>query len=554
MTTACVAQLISSVPIADKVTLKQSLCIGQSDLPKARSRELSLWYEKAGKDDLFMFIDADQIFTADDILRSLAFIQDHNVVCGAYPRKSGTMTVEPEDVVQFHLDKEGTLYYGATGFMMIRYDIVKQMVEHFGGKPIHTSRDDMAYPFFYERIVDARPLGGKTPTLWLGEDYSFCWLTRELKGSVYGYISPTIGHILTMERFVEVATPKVWPEKSIVVYCGRTSEAWSPLNLDKGIGGSETAVIHLTREWAKHGYEVTVFCTCDKPGVYSGVTYKDIVKFGMTDKYDIFILWRNVNILDSLNFKARKCFLDLHDVVSPEQFTTRVTNNVTKICVKSNYHKSLLGNVPEEKVAVIPNGGFVQIEEKVEKDSNYLIYSSSYDRGLPYMLKYGWPLIKKACPDAYLKIFYGWEGFDALQAKTQDTIAYKKILLELMKQDGVSECGRISNAELLKEKAKANIHYYIGDFQEIDCISVRESACLGAIPIVSNSVEVFAEKPYCIKIPGDPHVKRIQEKGVKEIVKILKDKEYAEKLRTSMKVPEDETWEMVAKRWQKMFD
>lgn len=119
-----------------------------------------------------------------------------------------------------------------------------------------------------------------------------------------------------------------------------------------------------------------------------------------------------------------------------------------------------------------------------------------------------------------------------------------------MAQDGVKECGRISQEELLKEKAKANIHLYTGDFQEIDCISVRESACLGAIPVVSKNVEVFAEKPYCISIEGDPRSKIMQEKTAEKVIEILKNPELAESLRQG---PVNETWENTALEWLKLF-
>lgn len=551
-TIASFTKLTTSPSIAQQIQLRQSFCIGQSDLPKGRSTEMSRWYEKASENDIFMFLDADQTFEIADILRSLSYISQYDIVCGAYPRATGAMTVEPKDIVKFKRDKEGPLYFGSTGFMMISYRIAKKMAEHFGS-PIFTSRNDMSYPFFYERIVDGVKYGYNNSALWLGEDYSFCWLANELGGSVYGYISSTIGHIISSEKFVSIPTIKEWDNNSVVYYCGGTLEPWSALNIEKGIGGSESAVIRLSREWAKYGYKVTVFCSCDKPGVYDGVEYKDSLHFSATDTFNILIVWRNVSILEGINFQAKKCILDLHDVVRPEIFSNQVLDNVSKICVKSDFHKSMLGDVPDEKIAVIPNGGCCKDVNDTEKDPNYLIYASSYDRGLIYMLKWGWPLIKKECPDAYLKIFYGWNVFDAIHKNTGDSKVFKEQMIELMNQEGVEERGRVSNEELMKEKAKANIHYYMGDFQEIDCISVRESASLGTIPVVAEHAKVFTEKPYCVTVKGIPSEKRAQQKCARKIISLLKNRDSTEKLRNEIVVSGEETWENVSKKWLEIF-
>jgi hypothetical protein len=545
LTTCCILGIQNDPEILSKCRLRLSLCLGQSDLPKLRSEQLSEWYRTAKKGDIFMFIDADQTFTPKDILKSLDFLEKHDVVCGAYCKKSGGITVTPFNYINFYKDREGELYYGSTGFMMMRYDIVDKIAKTLG-KELWVSRNSKAYPFFYERVVDDPVLSMKDQ--WLSEDYSFCWLVKKLEGSVYGYISDTIGHILPIEKFVSELEFKIWEEKSIVVFCSNTKEAWSPKNLEKGIGGSETAVIYLTREWVKHGYKVTVYCTTDNPGEYDGVNYISNNEFNPIDVFDILIVWRNVHTLETFDFKARKILLDLHDVVK-DKISTKLLQKVSKICVKSKFHASQLGDIDTEKYIIIPNGGFKE-RVQCEKDPNYLIYASSYDRGLPYMLKWGYPKIKEKFPNVYLNIFYGWDLFDKYNADTEDVRLYKNIVKELMVQEGVKDCGRISQEQLLKEKAKASIHYYVGDFQEIDCISVRESISQYTIPVVSDSCLVFREKEYCTLIEGEPRIKDTQEKGAEKIIDILSN---LEQYRNSLKLPASETWENVAVQWLNLF-
>jgi len=58
--------------------------------------------------------------------------------------------------------------------------------------------------------------------------------------------------------------PTVWPKKSIAYFCGKGYEPWGANTLDKGMGGSEEAVVYLSREMAKLGYHVTVYNECDE--------------------------------------------------------------------------------------------------------------------------------------------------------------------------------------------------------------------------------------------------------------------------------------------------
>jgi len=68
---------------------------------------------------------------------------------------------------------------------------------------------------------------------------------------------------------------------------------------------------------------------------------------------------------------------------------------------------------------------------------------------------------------------------------------------------GVFEYGRVSLAEVVRQKRLASFHlYYTATPVECDCISIRESALLGALPVLSNH-RVFAERPG-LHLAGDP--------------------------------------------------
>ncbi|MGV2390205.1 MAG UNVERIFIED_CONTAM: hypothetical protein LVR29_23960 [Microcystis novacekii LVE1205-3] len=65
------------------------------------------------------------------------------------------------------------------------------------------------------------------------------------------------------------------------------------------------------------------------------------------------------------------------------------------------------------------------------------------------------------------------------------------------------------------------IHYYGCTYREIDCISVRESAVVGCLPVV-NGFAVFREKDYCVE-GGGSNQSGSQEAIAWKIVELLKN-------------------------------
>jgi hypothetical protein len=122
-------------------------------------------------------------------------------------------------------------------------------------------------------------------------------------------------------------------------------------------------------------------------------------------------------------------------------------------------------------------------------------------------------------------------------------------MIELMTQPGITEHGRVGQAELMQTKATATIHYYATTCEETDCISVRESVTVGCIPVTTDYA-VFREKNYCIKIPGDPHAPTTQVAVAQKVVDLLKDPTQLESIRQRSKAwVKNETWDRIAQLW-----
>ena len=154
--------------------------------------------------------------------------------------------------------------------------------------------------------------------------------------------------------------PKKWGPKTIVYYASWGAEhfeGWSPKSLKRGIGGSETAVIELAKRWAKKGYKVTVFGDPrSEAGTYDGVEYRPWYECNLfNDEFNVLILWRSPHLLD-MNIKAKKLFMDLHDVASNLDWKPERVARIDKVFFKSKYHRSMVPNIPDSKAVIISNG------------------------------------------------------------------------------------------------------------------------------------------------------------------------------------------------------
>lgn len=157
---------------------------------------------------------------------------------------------------------------------------------------------------------------------------------------------------------IKYTEPRVWEKDEVCYFASfyqNHFEQWSPNSLKKGIGGSETAVIELAREWVKKGYKVTVYGDPrEDQGVHEGVTYLPWYYFNHRDTFNIFIQWRSWFLADKI--KSKVFLSDLHDLYSPVDMRPEDVHAVDKFMVKSKFHRDLAPQVPDEKFVIINNG------------------------------------------------------------------------------------------------------------------------------------------------------------------------------------------------------
>lgn len=365
--------------------------------------------------------------------------------------------------------------------------------------------------------------------------------------------------------------PKM-PQKDpldIVIYCGEAYEAWSPLNLERGgIGGSETMVIELGRELAKLGNRVRVYNTPgEMEGEYDGVKYLPFDKFDTNEQSDILIVWRKPDVFRSM-LKAKKQYLWLHDTYYGP-FPKRVFYVPDKVIVLSQAHKRIIQEgygIKDDQFWVTRNGIDPELFPKpMPKRNNHDVYwGSSYDRGLKELLEI-WGDVKKEVPDAKLHITYGWNTYDAMMNQRKGTPEgeymqkQKEILLELMKQDGIIDHGRVDKKAQYKLIAECGIWAYLTWFQEISCITAMLAQALGCIPITTPVAALKETVKFGLKV-GDERGAQSKDPSVHKLFKealtsLLKDDKRQEAMRQNMVNRAIDLFDIrtLAKEWNQEF-
>lgn len=338
----------------------------------------------------------------------------------------------------------------------------------------------------------------------------YIWLSKYLEENDKSAL-PALAEALPKNLFDDERTwhlrnkykePKNWGDKDLVIYCGQAWEEWSPDSVEEGIGGSEEAVIYISQEFKKLGYNVTVFNSILEEKDYDGVIYRPFYEFNPGDNFNILVGWRG-NLFKG-GIKAKKRYVWLHDVPQPDQFSEEENETFDKIIVLSQYHKSLLpDHIPDEKILVSSNG--INLKDfdldGVKRNPNRLIYTSSYDRGLENILKI-WPDIIKEVPEAELHVFYGWNTYDAMVKKGYRSQEFKDYMVKLLDQDGVYEHGRVGHKDLVKEFYKSGIYAYPSHFEEISCISAMKAQACGCVPVTTDYAalnETIKDKTYVVR-------------------------------------------------------
>jgi len=341
------------------------------------------------------------------------------------------------------------------------------------------------------------------------------------------------------ESITDTSTPTIY------FYVGYSCERWNSASVNTtGIGGRETSNIHMAKEMQNLGWNVVLFSDCQgMDGEIDGVlniNYSQFYTMCERDKPDVVFTSGRTSIVD-IDFFAKLKIFWIHDIgwgdnkeQWPDYLTDERYQQFDKLFfmspsqmqhITSSYGLSL------DKAYLTRSG--IKVKERfgsdVKRQRHRLIYSSSADRGLEFLLDY-WPEIKERVPEAELHVYYGF--LNALESAQGDKAAPMKQWVEslMTRMDdllGVEYHDRISQPQLAIEFQRSSVWAYPTWFWETMCLSALEASAAGC-PIVTSNLAALQTTVgrYGTLIEGQPSDPEYREQFIDEVVRLLTDDAY----------------------------
>jgi len=328
------------------------------------------------------------------------------------------------------------------------------------------------------------------------------------------------------------------------------------------IGGVETSEIYLSREFAKQGRKVVIFCKCQNPGVFDGVQYLNIADFpafNKSNKIKIFISQTNPNIFKTQEIDANLSAFwtgGTHTVRANQPLKEKeIYSKIGKFIFKSKWQADefvkYLG-IDKQKVFVSRNGVDLSLfkDTSVKRDRYRLIYTSTPYRGLDVLLDI-FPRVRKDFPELKLYVFSDMEVYGMPKGSAMEE--YKEYFKKI-DQPGVFNMGNVKLKDLAREYMKTYIHAYPSHFEETSCNAAIQAQAAG-VPTITSKLAALKETIIDNKtgklIPGNAHSMLYKFRFINELKKLLADEKKWKEMSSNCleRAKNYYSWEIVAKEW-----
>jgi glycosyltransferase involved in cell wall biosynthesis len=329
---------------------------------------------------------------------------------------------------------------------------------------------------------------------------------------------------------------------------GRTME-------EKGLGGSESALVFMARTLAANGLRVRVFCNCDKPGDYDGVYYANLVDFHIyRQQYliPVFVSSRSMRPFKiALNAQARILWIHDHTNVTyleGENPGRLLLDSIFAISRWQLNEWSRYFRIPNDCFYLTRNGVDLTMFKPCKKrNRNRLVYVSRPNRGLNVLLLL-FPYIRQRIPDAELHICTYQLPGDKIDGQID----------QLIQQPGVYMRGSLSKTSLASELSIARLMLYPCTFHETSCIAAIEAQASGT-PVVASELAALSETVMNdvsgYLIPGDPHTSEFRCRFIETVVHLVTNEESWQRLSQGARYRTEllYDWNIIAKGWLEKF-
>lgn len=360
-----------------------------------------------------------------------------------------------------------------------------------------------------------------------------------------------------------------WDRPLLAIHAGYAWEPWTPDSLEHGIGGAETAAVHLAESLGRSGWRVVLFGCCpQREGIYGSVEYRDASTFdafAARHHLDVFVASRWVDLLEK-PLKASRRYLWLHDTramgtpLGSGDKVRALYPALDGIFCLSPWHREHVMHVhgiPGDRIRVTRNGiDPERFAMHVARQPHRLIYSSSPDRGLDVLLDL-FPRIRAELPDAELHVFYGFDNWDKSLAARPDPSqhAWRARVTAAMQQPGVYNRGRIGQRQLAEEMLRSDVWLYPTSFHETYCITALEAQAAGVVCVCSGLAGLMTTvADRGVLLDGDARSPEYQQQAIGAVLDLLRDRPRREALVERARTwALTQTWDGVAAEWNAWF-
>jgi len=294
------------------------------------------------------------------------------------------------------------------------------------------------------------------------------------------------------------------------IFLGEFSVGARPLDFNhiwdspRGLTGTDLSTLMISKELVKLGHEVYLFTVHSDPNAvlvpWDGVItchYRD--RFTVID--DSFDVLLSINEPDSLRGINTKAFKVCWEFLNDFNFCQPGFDDLVDLWLSPSQmlleHLVKVGNLNASKWEMLPLGCDPNLYED-KRVPGRVIWTSSADRGLHWLLQ-EWHKIKKAVPEAHLKIFYHF-GYDNIiniennaapyLLEIAQRVRYIREAIKRLKTLDVEHVGSVSRERLAKEISEASVFAYSTDtvmFSEGFSVSTLENLAGFTVPVISDT-------------------------------------------------------------------
>eukprot|EP00924_Labyrinthula_sp_SR-Ha-C_P008074 snap_masked-scaffold_11-processed-gene-2.14-mRNA-1 protein AED:0.49 eAED:0.53 QI:0/-1/0/1/-1/1/1/0/1457 len=291
-------------------------------------------------------------------------------------------------------------------------------------------------------------------------------------------------------------------KETVGIFCYEYDQGWFPKwgpnsTHGSGLGGSEEAVLYLSRELATY-YNVIIFG--DHLDTDIGFDSFDVlwlpwyaINLSLTRLHH-FVAWR-YHISLAVSPVSSKKYVWLQDLNINLDYQYRLLleeEMLHALFVLSDFQKRQYSQFVQLFMYKTPNALTFRNDEDVvlntKRNSSTFIYSSAPNRGLEIILNH-WGKIRKESPKAVLYVYYGFTAsFMRWGSRVFENFgAWMNQMKKSLDQPGIVYIGMVSHKDLEAAFRTVTFQLYPTQFPETGCVSLMKGMINGAIPITSRN-------------------------------------------------------------------